>query len=72
MASTVRSQKKKMTNFEKGAIVAELLSDDFEMVETEDAQFQKHSMQDLDKVLDTIQLSSNEMARLKQIIEASK
>jgi len=61
-----------MTNFEKGAIVAELLSDDFEMVETEDAQFQKHSMQDLDKVLDTIQLSSNEMARLKQIIEASK
>ena len=50
-----------MTNFEKEPIVLELLSDDFEMVETDD-----------DKVVDTAQLSSKEMARLKLIIEASK
>lgn len=61
-----------MTSFEKHAIVPELLSDDYEMVDTVNTQFQKHSMQDLDKVLDTIQLSPQEMARLKQIIEASK
>jgi len=50
-----------MTNFEKDAIVVELLSDDFEMVETDDA-----------KVIDTAQLSSEEMAKLKLIIEANE
>ena len=35
-------------------------------------QFQKHSMKDLDKVLDTIQMTPKEIARLKLIIEASK
>ena len=60
-----------MTNFEKTAIIAELISDDFEIVETEET-VQKHSMKDLDKVLDEIQLSDKEMARLKLIIEAGK
>jgi hypothetical protein len=50
-----------MTNFEKDAIVVELLSDNFEMVETDDA-----------KVVDTTQLSSKEMAKLKLIIEANE
>jgi hypothetical protein len=60
-----------LTNFEKTAIIAELISDDFEIVETEET-VQKHSMKDLDKVLDEIQLSDKEMARLKLIIEAGK
>ena len=50
-----------MTNFEKDAIVVELLSDNFEMVETDDA-----------KVVDTTQLTSKEMAKLKLIIEANE
>ena len=50
-----------MTKFEKSAIIAELISDKFEMVETDDA-----------KVVDTTQLSSKEKARLKLIIEASE
>ena len=49
-----------MTKFEKTAIIAELISDEFEMVETDD-----------DEVVDTSQLSSKEIARLKLIIEAS-
>ena len=60
-----------MTEFKKTAIIAELISDDFEIVETEET-VQKHSMKDLDKVLDEIQLSDKEMARLKLIIEAGK
>jgi hypothetical protein len=60
-----------LTEFEKTAIIAELISDDFEIVETEET-VQKHSMKDLDKVLDEIQLSDKEMARLKLIIEAGK
>ena len=43
-----------MTNFEKDTIELELLSDDFEMVETDDA-----------KVLDTTQVTPKEIARLK-------
>ena len=50
-----------MTNFEKDTTELELLSDDFEMVETDDA-----------KVLDTTQMTPKEIARLKLIIEASK
>ena len=50
-----------MTSFEKIDIVPELLSDDFEMVETDDAE-----------VVDTTQLSSKEMAKLKLIIEANE
>jgi len=60
-----------LTEFKKTAIIAELISDDFEIVETEET-VQKHSMKDLDKVLDEIQLSDKEMARLKLIIEAGK
>ena len=61
MVFTVEKLKKTMTNFEKDAIVVELLSDDFEMVETDDAE-----------VVDTTQLSSKEMAKLKLIIEANE
>ena len=50
-----------MTNFEKEPIELELLSDDFEMVETDDT-----------KVLDTTQMTPKELARLKLITEASK
>ena len=50
-----------MSQFEKQPIEAELISDKFEMVETDDA-----------KVVDTTKLSSKEKARLKQIIEASE
>ena len=50
-----------MSQFKKQPIEAELVSDDFEMVETDDA-----------KVVDTTKLSSKEKARLKQIIEASE
>ena len=50
-----------MTNFEKDPIELELLSDDFEMVETDDT-----------KVLDTTQMTPKEIARLKLIIEASE
>ena len=50
-----------MTNFEKDPIELELLSDDFEMVEADDT-----------KVLDTTQMTPKEIAKLKQIIEASK
>ena len=39
---------------------------------TDAVEFNKHSMKDLDKVLDTIQMTPSEMTKLKQIIEASK
>lgn len=67
-----------MTNFKNTAIIAELLSNDYEMIgeamplKTDAVKFNKHSMKDLDKVLDTIQLTPSEMAKLKQIIEATK
>ena len=62
-----------MTNFEKTAIITELLPNEFEMLEAQEVeQFQKHSMKDLDKVLDTIQMTPKEIARLKLIIESSK
>jgi len=35
-------------------------------------QFNKHSLKDLDKVLDQIELDPNWEAKLKQIIEESK
>ena len=50
-----------MTNFEKDTTELELLSDNFEMIETDDA-----------KVLDTAQMTPKEIARLKLIIEAGK
>lgn len=61
-----------MSQFEKQTIEPELLSDDFEMVNTRQIQIQKHSMKDVDKVLDKIKLTPTEMARLKLIIEASE
>ena len=80
--STVRKGKRKrkndLTNFENTAIIAELLSDDYEMIgeamplTTNAVKLNKHSMKDLDKVLDQIKLTSEEMTKLKQIIEATK
>lgn len=61
-----------MSRFEKQTIEPELLSDNFEMVNTRQTQIQKHSMKDVDKVLDKIKLTPTEMARLKLIVEASK
>lgn len=67
-----------MSQFMKQIIEPELLSADFEMVgeamplTTDVVEFNKHSMKDLDKVLDTIQMTPSEMTKLKQIIEASK
>jgi len=65
-------EQKEMSQFEKQTIEPELLSDDFEMVNTRQIQIQKHSMKDVDKVLDRIKLTPTEMARLKLIIEASE
>jgi len=50
-----------MTLFTKIDMVVELLSDDFEMIETDD-----------NKVLDTTQMTPEELARLKLITEASE
>ncbi len=67
-----------MTKFIKGFKVAELLSDEFEMIGeamplgNDAVQFNKHSLKDLDKVLDQIELDPNWEAKLKQIIEESK
>ena len=52
-------EQKEISQFEKQPVEPELISDKFEMIEIDDA-----------KVLDTTQLSSKEMSRLKQIIEA--
>ena len=67
-----------MSQFEKQTIEPELLSDDFEMVGeamplTIDAvEFNRHSLKDLDKVLDQIEIDPDWEARLKNIIEDSK
>lgn len=67
-----------MTNFENTIIIAEQLTNNHEMIgeamplTTDAVKFNKHSMKDLDKVLDTIQMTPSEMTKLKQIIEASK
>lgn len=67
-----------MTKFEKTAIIAELISDDFEMIgeamplQTDAVEFNKRSLAELDDVLDEIIERNPEwMARLKLIIEAS-
>jgi len=65
-------EQKEMSRFEKQTIEPELLSDNFEMVNTRQTQIQKHSMKDVDKVLDKVKLTPTEMARLKLIVEASK
>ncbi len=68
-----------MTKFEKSAIIAELISDDFEMIgeamplQTDAVEFNKRSLAELDDVLDEIIETNPEwMARLEQIIEAGK
>ena len=68
-----------MTKFEKSAIIAELISDKFEMtgeampLQTDAVEFNKRSLAELDDVLDEISESNPEwMARLEQIIEAGK
>lgn len=68
-----------MTNFEKTAIIAELISDDYEMtgeampLQTDAVEFNKRSLAELDDVLDEIiERNPKWMARLEQIIEAGK
>ena len=68
-----------MTKFEKSAIIAELISDDFEMtgeampLQTDAVEFNKRSLAELDDVLDEIIETNPEwMARLEQIMEAGK
>ena len=68
-----------MTKFENSAIIAELISDDFEMIgeamplQTDAVEFNKRSLAELDDVLDEIIETNPEwMARLEQIIEAGK
>tara|TARA_B100000497_G_scaffold92448_1_gene103292 strand:- start:223 stop:429 length:207 start_codon:yes stop_codon:yes gene_type:complete len=68
-----------LTKFEKSAIIAELISDDFEMIgeamplQTDAVEFNKRSLAELDDVLDEIIETNPEwMARLEQIIEANK
>ena len=67
-----------MTNFENTAIIVEQLTNNHPMVgeamplTTDAVEFNKHSLKDLDKVLDQIELDPDWEARLKNIIEDSK
>ena len=67
-----------MTSFTKIDMVVELLSDEFEMIgedmplATNAAELNKHSLKDLDKVLDQIEIDPDWEARLRNIIEDSK
>lgn len=68
-----------MTKFEKTINIVEQLPADHVMVEatwaplTEDSvAFNKHSLAELDEVLDQLQISPTWLARLEQIIEDSK
>ncbi len=67
-----------MTKFTKYINIKEKLPADHQLVDsryvplvTDTTKFNRHSAAELDKVLDTIQLSPREMAKLKQIIEAA-
>ena len=68
-----------MAGFVKTDVEVELISDDFEMtgeampLETNAVEFNKRSLAELDDVLEEIIKHNPEwMARLEQIIEASK
>jgi hypothetical protein len=68
-----------MSEFKKGVVVADLLSDKVEMIgeamplETDAVEFNKRSLAELDDVLDEIIERNPEwISRLEQIIEASK
>lgn len=68
-----------MTKFEKTINIVEQLPADHVMVEatwapaTEDSvTLNKHSLAELDEVLDQLQISPTWLARLEQIIEDSK
>ncbi len=68
-----------MTKFEKAINIVEQLPADHTVVEvrwapaTEDSvTLNKHSLAELDEVLDQLQLSPDWLARLEQIIEDSK
>jgi len=67
-----------MIKFTKGFSAAKVLPSDTKMtgkvlpLGTDTVQFNKNSMQDLDKVLDQIELTPEQMAKLQQIIEACK
>ena len=64
-----------MSEFKKGVVVADLLSDKVEMIgeamplETDAVEFNKRSLAELDEVLDQIQISPAWIAKLEQIIE---
>ena len=68
-----------MTKFEKTINIVEQLPVDHAVVEvtwapaTEDSvAFNKHSLAELDEVLDQLQISPTWLAKLEQIIEDSK
>lgn len=68
-----------MTKFQKAINIVEQLPADHVMVEatwapaTEDSvEFNKHSLAELDEVLDQLQISPTWLVRLEQIIEDSK
>ena len=74
-----KGRKKQLTKFEKTTNIVEKLPADHVMVEatwaplTEDSvAFNKHSVDELDEVLDQLQISPTWLARLEQIIEDSK
>jgi len=67
-----------MTSFTKIDMVVEMISDHYEMIgeemplATNAVEFNKHSLKDLDKVLDQIELDPDWEARLRNIIEDNK
>ena len=68
-----------MTKFEKAINIVEQLPEDHVMVEAtwapateESVEFNKHSLAELDEVLDQLQISPAWLARLERIIEDSK
>jgi hypothetical protein len=68
-----------LTKFEKTINIVEQLPADHAVVEVtwapateESVEFNKHSLAELDEVLDQLQISPAWLARLEQIIEDSK
>tara|TARA_Y100000389_G_C17463926_1_gene523927 strand:+ start:1371 stop:1580 length:210 start_codon:yes stop_codon:yes gene_type:complete len=64
--------------FKKGVSIAEVLPHTIKMVgkemplTTDAVEYNKHSLKDLDKVLEQIEFTPEQLAKLKQIIEANK
>ncbi len=68
-----------MTKFEKAINIVEQLPEDHPVVEAtwapptaDSVAINKHSLDELDEVLDQLQISPTWLARLEQIIEDSK